>query len=145
VSGPVAVQVLLLTVGAGLGSVLRLLVVHRAGTSSRPLVRRLGTAWANVPASFVAGAVLTWLAVGAGSEPLVDAGWSLPWLAAAFVLGTCGGLSTYSSLALEAAGALRAGDTGLLRAQAGGVALGVVAGVAGVGAGVGLAGLSALG
>ncbi|MFC5380952.1 CrcB family protein [Aquipuribacter nitratireducens] len=140
-SGAVLVQVVLLALGAGAGAALRLLVVARAGASHHHLVRALGTAWVNVPASTVAGLALAWLVVGAGGAPF-GATWSASALVAAAALGVCGGLSTWSSLALEVAGAVRAGDSALLRTQAAGVGLGVVGGVVGVGAGVLLAGLT---
>lgn len=110
---------------AGLGSAVRwavLIWVRRRGLPG-------GTAWVNVPASAVAG-----LVVGVtGADRLTDMELlaadtaALPWAAWA-VLGLCGGLSTWSSLALEMATALRDRDHRAVVMAAVGTVTGLVVG-----------------
>lgn len=127
-----AVLLVCLCLGAGVGAVLRAEVLARVAARGS----RGGTAWVNVPASAVAGS-----AVGLGSASravtAVDPGDpGVAFVALAAVLGVCGGLSTYSSLALELARALLAGDRRGLLLHAAGVLLGLLAAVGGVGAAV---------
>lgn len=102
-------------VAGAVGTLLRwgvLAVVRHRGV-------RGGTAWVNVPASLAAGAVAA-------------AGWAEPATVAALAL--CGGVSTYSSLALEAARALQERSREGAAVVGGGMALGLLAGAAGAGA-----------
>lgn len=127
-----AVLLACICLGAGLGAVLRAEVLARVAERGA----RGGTAWVNVPASAVAG-----LAVGLGSASravtAVEPGApGAAVVALAAVLGVCGGLSTYSSLALELARALLAGDRRELLLHAAGVLLGLLGAVGGVGAAV---------
>jgi fluoride ion exporter CrcB/FEX len=128
----VVVQAVCFVLGAGLGAVLRAAVLARVAVA-RPPLRALGTAWVNVPASYVAALALAWLATATGAEPLLAERVTVGGLGPSLLLGVCGGLSTWSSLALEVAAALRADDRAALRASGLGVLAGVAAGVAGVG------------
>ncbi|WP_336922600.1 CrcB family protein [Aquipuribacter sp. SD81] len=128
----VLAQTVCLVLGAGAGAALRAAVLARVSAASPP-VRRAGTAWVNVPASFAAAVVLSWLVASGRAEPLAVGGADVAGLAAALALGVCGGLSTWSSLALELAGAVRSGDRSRLLVPALGVLAGVAAGVAGTG------------
>ena len=128
----------LVVVGGGLGSGLRAALLRQVALRGS----RWGTAWVNVPASFLAGAAATVLALGVGPGPAVVAATVAPATSdqvaigvLSLLLGICGGLSTYSSLALEAALAVRRRDRRLLAVQATGIGLGLVAVVVGVGAG----------
>lgn len=129
----VQVAVLVVVVlGAGLGALLRAVVLARVTASPSVRARTLGTAWVNVPASLVAAAVLvrqTSLGLLPGQAPAAVV------LTAALVLGVCGGLSTWSALSLELARSLLAGDRRALRVQLSGVALGLLGGVFGAGLG----------
>ncbi len=138
-SGLGAILAGLVVVGGGLGSGLRVIVLSRVAARDS----RWGTAWVNVPASFLAGVAATLLSLGVGPGPAVVAespAHGSSDLAATvgltFVLGVCGGLSTYSSLALEAALALRRRDRRLLAVQASGVGLGLLTAAVGVVTGV---------
>lgn len=128
----VAAALLWLVVGAGAGAVLRAMVLARVAAVASYRVRVLGSAWANVPASVLAGAVLVWqqqLDLLPGRAPAVVA------VAVLAVLGVCGGLSTWSTLALELSRSLLAGRRQDVLLQLGGV----VAGVAGAMLGAGFA------
>lgn len=116
--------------GAGVGSILRALVMD--GVASRGLVG--GTAWVNVPASFVAG-LAAQLAAGLGPVPAAGAP-GVGFVLVAAVLGTCGGLSTYSTLALDAGQALLDARHGDLVVPGVGVLLGLTAAVGGLGCAV---------
>lgn len=119
--------VVVVAVAAGVGALLRWAALGQVRRRGIPG----GTAWVNVPASAVAG-----LVVGvSGAERLsdvdvlVDAA-AVPWVAWT-VLGLCGGLSTWSSLALEVATALRDRDRRALAITAAGTVTGLAAGAAG--------------
>ncbi len=132
-AGLVAAVLLAVVLGAGLGSVLRAVVLARVAAARDGRARALGSAWVNVPATAVAAAVLVAqtgldLAPGEGSAPGA--------VALVLVLGLCGGLSTWSTLALELARSVLDGDRRALVLQAGGAGLGLVAGVFGAGAAV---------
>lgn len=126
----VLTAVLLAAGAAGVGTLVRwavLTAVRRRGLTG-------GTAWVNVPASTLAGVV-----VGVtGADRLTDPA-AAPWVAWT-LLGLCGGLSTWSSLALETATALRDGDRRALAMSAAGTLLGLVAGVVGLVVGAASAG-----
>lgn len=128
--GLVAAVLVALVLGAGIGSVLRAVVLDRVAASPDHRARALGSAWVNVPASALAAALLVWqtqLQLLPGTGPDVGA------VAVVLLLGVCGGWSTWSTLALELARSVLAGDRRALRLQAGGAALGVLAGVFGAG------------
>lgn len=127
----VAVAVLVvLVLGAGAGAVLRAVVLARVAASPSGLVRALGSAWVNVPASALAALALVLqlrlgLLPGDAPAPLA--------VGVLAVIGLCGGLSTYSTLALELSRSLLRRRHGDLALQLGGVAVGVVAGLFGAG------------
>lgn len=123
--------------GAAVGSVLRAVVLARVAAAASARARVLGSAWVNVPATALAAALLVWqtgldLLPGAGPA----AGSLVGSVAVVALLGVCGGLSTWSTLALELAQAVLDGDRRALGLQAGGVVVGVLAGVFGAGLGV---------
>ena len=129
----VAAVLVALVVGAGAGSVLRAVVLARVAASGDRWARSLGSAWVNVPASTLAAALLVWqtqlrLLPGTGSD--------LAALVVVLLLGVCGGMSTWSTLALELARSVLAGDRRALVPQAVGAALGVLGGVFGAGCAV---------
>lgn len=130
---PVALAVAVLValvLGAAVGAVVRAGVLAWAAASRTRWVRVLGTTWVNVPASAVAAAALVLqqqlaLLPGQASDPAA--------VTVVAVLGVCGGLSTYSALALELSRSLlerRHRDLGL---QLAGIGTGVVAGLFGAG------------
>jgi fluoride ion exporter CrcB/FEX len=126
----VAALLVALVVGAGAGAVVRAVVLARVAASADPRARTLGSAWVNVPASALASALLVWqLRLG----PLPGAGSPAPGLAVVLLLGVCGGASTWSTLALELARSVLAGDRRGVALQAGGIVLGVLGGVFGAG------------
>lgn len=121
-----AAALVAVTLGAALGSAARwwvMLQVARYRVAG-------GVAWVNVPAAAVAGAAL-----GAAAD-----GWPL-----AALLGICGGLSTYSSLALELAVAIRAREPAGLVLSMSGVLLGLAAGLGAAALGAAALGAAALG
>lgn len=131
--GSVAVAVALLVVlvlGAGLGAVLRAMVTARVAASPSRHVRALGSAWVNVPASALAALALVLqlrLDLLPGRAPDAVA------VAAVGVVGLCGGLSTYSTLALELSRSVLERRRRDLVLQLGGVAVGVAGGLFGAG------------
>lgn len=126
----VAAVLVALVLGAGAGSALRAVVLARVAVSGDSRVRTLGSAWVNVPASVLASALLVWQA---RLDLLPGVGPAVPAVALVLVLGLCGGLSTWSTLALELARSLLAGDRRGVALQLGGVVLGVLGGVFGAG------------
>lgn len=124
----------MLVLGGGVGTWLRVLTLRHVAARGY----RAGTAWVNVPASFVTGLAATVAAVGVGPGPAVVQGEAVPTgdlvalATLSLVVGVCGGLSTYSSLALEASLAVLRRDRRLLGLQLAGVGIGVVAAVLGV-------------
>ncbi|MFC3687044.1 CrcB family protein [Aquipuribacter hungaricus] len=129
-TGLVVALLAALVVGAGLGSVLRAVVLARVGASPGPRVRALGSAWANVPATAVAAALLvvqTRLGLLPGTGPDAAA------VGVVLLLGVCGGMSTWSTLALELARSVLADDRRALALQVGGAVVGVLAGLFGAG------------
>lgn len=131
-----AAVLLVLALGAGVGAVLRTVVAARVAVSPSRRVRAFGSGWVNVPASAVAAGLLVvqqQLGLLPGQAP---AGLAVGLVA---LLGVCGGLSTYSTLALELARSVLASRRRDLVVQLGGVVLGLAAGLFGAGlAGVAL-------
>lgn len=126
----VLLLVLLLAVTAGVGSVLRAVVLDRAQRSGSWRVRSVGSGWVNVPAAALAAAAL----VVQVQLELFPGRASIGWvLAVVAVLGLCGGVSTYSTLSLEVSRAVLAARWAEVRLQLGGVVLGVLGGLAGAG------------
>lgn len=127
----VAVAVLgVLVLGAGLGAVLRAVLLARVAASASRRVRALGSAWVNVPASALAALALVLqqqlgLLPGQAPAPLA--------VGVVAVIGLCGGLSTYSTLALELSRSLLERRRRDLVLQLGGVSAGVAAGLFGAG------------
>jgi fluoride ion exporter CrcB/FEX len=122
---------LVLALGAGAGALVRGLVALRVGASTSRRVRALGSGWVNVPASALAAAALLvqlQLDLLPGEEPRAGV------VAVLAVIGFCGGLSTYSTLALEMSRSLLASRWADLRVQVGGIVLGLLAALFGAGA-----------
>lgn len=128
-----ALLLVVLVVGAGLGSVLRAVVLARVADARSRRARTLGSAWVNVPASAVAAAAVV-VQPGLGMPGGPEAGAGAVVVVA--LLGLCGGLSTYSTLSLELAGAVLGSRWGEVRLQVGGVVAGVLAGLFGAGVAV---------
>ena len=128
---PLALLVLLVVVlTAGLGAVLRSVVLSLTSVSPSQRVRTLGSAWLNVPATAGAAAALVAqqrldLLPGQTSAAVA--------LGVVGVIGLCGGLSTYSTLALELSRSLLERRRRDLLLQLAGVATGVLAGLFGAG------------
>ena len=137
--GSVGLAVALLAVlvlAAGLGATLRAVVTARAAASPSHRVRALGSAWVNVPAS---GAAAFALVLQLQLDLLPGRAPAAVVVAVVGVIGLCGGLSTYSPLALELSRSVLERRRRDLVLQLGGVAVGVVAGLFGAGlAGVAL-------
>lgn len=129
----VVVVLVALVLGAGLGSALRAVVLARVAASGGARARLLGTAWVNVPAAGLAAALLVWQT---RLGPAPGGGPSVAGTALVLLLGACGGLSTWSALALELARSVLDGDRRALVVQVLGVVLGVLGGVFGAGVAV---------
>lgn len=120
----------LLVLGAGLGSVLRAVVLDRVARSASHRTRTFGSAWVNVPAAaLAAAAVVAQPELGLLPGPRSDAGT----VAVVALLGLCGGLSTYSTLALEVATSVLGSRWDQVLLQLGGVVAGVLGGLFGAG------------